>query len=284
MKYVSSDFPATFTVEGIFSVLLHTFDKPARLSGESHAFPEIIYILSGSHSLYVDEKQYRLSAGQMMIYAPGAFHAVKEATGALAYILSFKVGDGFLEPLYNRVLTLSDAQRQMFSRIMEDGRRCFTRSVSEFTIREGADMSVLQRMKKQLEFFLADILVQCVRETEKDIPPGWETDFAKVAWYLQENLHRSLTLTEIADGCSMSVSKLKMLCRAMCGCGPIRYCNMLKIEHAKRLIAQGGMNFTEIAEALGFSSLHYFSRLFRKTVGISPSDYAHSVASEVCSE
>jgi len=277
VKYISSDFPATFTVDGIFSVLLHTFDKPPRASGESHDFPEIIYILSGSHILYVDEEEYHLSAGQMMIYAPGAFHEAKEPTGAQAYILSFKVGSGFLEPLYNRVLTLSDAQRQMFLRIMEDGQRCFTRSVSDFVIREGTDISVLQRMKKQLEFFLADILVQCVRETEKSVPPGWEAEFANAVRYLQDNIHLSLSLREIADGCSMSVSKLKLLFRIMCGCGPIRYFNILKIEQAKQFIAEGGMNFTEIAEALGFSSLHYFSRLFRKIVGASPSDYAHIV-------
>jgi len=277
--YISSDFPATFTVEGIFSVLLHTFDRLPRSGGEAHDFPEIIYILRGRHTLYVDGKEYALSAGQMMIYAPGAFHEGKDITGAQAYILSFKVGAGFLDPLYNRVITLNEAHRQLFCRIMEDGQRCFMRTSPGLMIREGTDTSVLQRMKKQLEFFLADILVEYARQINREIPAGWDADFEKAVRYLHEHICQPLSLEEIASGCSMSVSKLKMLFREMSGCGPVHYSNGLKIEYAKQLIAEGDLNFTEIAEALGFSSLHYFSRLFRKTAGISPSEYARTCQS-----
>jgi YesN/AraC family two-component response regulator len=48
----------------------------------------------------------------------------------------------------------------------------------------------------------------------------------------------------------------------------------LKIKEAKRLIREGQMNFTEISEFLGFSSIHYFSKLFKKPTGKSPSEYA----------
>ena len=72
----------------------------------------------------------------------------------------------------------------------------------------------------------------------------------------------------------MSVSKLKLLFREKAGTGPIDYWIRLRIERAQELIRQGTMNYTEIAESLGFASLHYFSRQFKRVTGTSPSQYA----------
>ena len=57
----------------------------------------------------------------------------------------------------------------------------------------------------------------------------------------------------------------------------MQYCQRLKIDAAKRLIRQKRMNFTEIAESLGYSSIHYFSRHFKKQTGMTPTQYADSV-------
>ena len=57
----------------------------------------------------------------------------------------------------------------------------------------------------------------------------------------------------------------------------MEYFCRLKIEAAKRLIRQGGQNFTEIAHALGFSTIHYFSRRFKAITGMTPSGYASCV-------
>ena len=43
------------------------------------------------------------------------------------------------------------------------------------------------------------------------------------------------------------------------------------------MIREGRRNFTEIAAALGYQSLHYFSRHFKKVTGMTPSEYARSV-------
>jgi YesN/AraC family two-component response regulator len=51
----------------------------------------------------------------------------------------------------------------------------------------------------------------------------------------------------------------------------------MKIDTAKHMIRDRRMNFTQIAEALGYSSIHYFSRQFKKITGMAPSEYASSV-------
>ena len=48
-------------------------------------------------------------------------------------------------------------------------------------------------------------------------------------------------------------------------------------EVAKELIRTNHMNFTQISAHLGYTSIHYFSRQFKKIVGMTPSEYASSV-------
>jgi AraC-like DNA-binding protein len=61
------------------------------------------------------------------------------------------------------------------------------------------------------------------------------------------------------------------------GTSVIEFYKSLKIEEARKLIREGQYNYTEIAERLGYTSIHYFSRQFKKTTGMTPSEYASSV-------
>ena len=51
----------------------------------------------------------------------------------------------------------------------------------------------------------------------------------------------------------------------------------LKIDAAKEMIRMSDMNFTQIAEELGYASIHYFSRQFKKRTAMTPTEYAYSI-------
>lgn len=72
-------------------------------------------------------------------------------------------------------------------------------------------------------------------------------------------------------------SQLQKLFKEQCNRGIIEYFSILKIEVAKELIRTNHMNFTQISAHLGYTSIHYFSRQFKKIVGMTPSEYASSV-------
>ncbi len=278
-EYISTALPESITVNGIVTVLQYTFDGIATGRGESHDFPEIQYINKGRHKPVVDGVEYTLNAGQMIIYPPNAFHTSKEHFGAEASIISFRADSKALEPIFNKVITLTSSQKQTFLQTIEIALNCFARRTKAETengkrgmvLKESANERTLQRLKKQLEFFLTDLCSECV--TESNAKSKWNKEFERAVSFLNENITQRLTLQEIADGCGMSVSKLKMLFREKSGGGPIDYFIGLKINKAKELILKGTMNLSQIAEALGFTSLHYFSRLFKKETGQSPSEY-----------
>lgn len=60
------------------------------------------------------------------------------------------------------------------------------------------------------------------------------------------------------------------------GKGILEYFKWLRIEEVKLLIREMQYNYTKIAEALGYSSIHYFSRDYKKMTGMSPSEYSKS--------
>ena len=280
-RYNTTPLPDNFSIEGIVTVSKHTFSvAPGPIRGEAHDFPEILYITKGRHKLLLDDTDYILSAGQLIIYAPGAYHTSREKNHTEGLILSFRISHEAILPICNQVITLTSLQKQTFLQIVEDGLSCF-RGVQDKEIRQGfkgmalkeaADPVTLQRIKKQLEFFLTDISASLRTYDPKQAKRA--RDFEQVVDFLNRHIAENLTLEEIADNCGMSVSKLKMLFRENTGGGAIDYFIALKIDRAKDLIRAGNMNFTQIAEALGFHSLHYFSRTFKKVTTYAPSQYA----------
>ena len=99
----------------------------------------------------------------------------------------------------------------------------------------------------------------------------------KIIEYMEFHICEQLTISDICEAHSLSRSALQSLFHKEKGCGVIEYFNNMKIERAKDIIRDGTMNFTEIAYFLSYSSLQYFSKQFKKAIGMSPLEYSSSV-------
>ncbi len=254
-----------------------------------HDFPEIFYVENGYQTTCIDGKQIHLDAGQMVIYAPNAYHGpttppAKRTGACVVGIVSFIANAPQLEKLYNRVITLSAAQQQMYLEIMTKSMRLFGCKlggglVSELPQTE-ENLRELQRLKNMLEMFLLDLNNVSF---EVPTPSGSNRDNLKqdqmreITEYMLAHIDETLTLDKISRALGFSVSKLRRLVYEQKGCGPIAYFIDLKIDEAKHLIRRTSMNITEISEKLGFSSLHYFSKQFKNKTGRSPSAYAKTI-------
>ena len=278
MEYLSTGIPDTVSVDGIVTVLRHTFVPQLKEQhGEKHDFPEMLYIINGTLTMTVDGTEHEMHAGELIIYAPNAFHISRQKSNVKGAILSFRTQSEALLKLYNRTITLTPEQRATFLQIFNEGLDCFiARSAEEKAAgkrgmipKESVGEYTLQKLKKKLEFFLAELL----EHREKPIKVKTEREFLSVVEYMQAHIGETLCLETIAGDCYMSVSKLKLMFREKTGGGPIDYFIKLKIDRAKVLIEEGRLNFTEIADRLGFCSLHYFSRTFKKHTGLCPSEY-----------
>ena len=281
MQYAKTDLPSFLSVRSITTIFQVDFSTYPRSGGESHNFCELKYIERGNHQVLLDGTPFDLSEGDMIIYAPGVYHDSKEPSSALADIISFE-SDGIAFPqLYNKIITLNVHQRQMISQIIKNGETIFRATYPDEEIvgmipRDNTNELELQMLKNQLELFFLDIY-QTESKRDANFKLYKNEQFDSLIKYLKSNLCRNLTLEDIARECSMSISKLKLICKEQCGCAPISLFISLKIDEAKRMISETPLNFTQISDRLGFASVHYFSKLFKKKTGLTPSEYARSL-------
>ncbi len=278
MRYESTALPDAMSVDGIYTVLKVDFSRSGVGIGEAHDFPEISFISRGTHYGIIDGKESKRLCGQLLIIAPGSFHKSARPSDSEALIISFASSSPALNELYNRNLNLTPSQEKAFRSIVSDGLGLFRyrapgSDVRGMVLRENADKSILHKMKKELELFLIDLHRHFCERGSDTKSSRYDAEFDAVKKFLCAHISEHLTLSEIAEGTNMSVSKLKMLFREKSGGGAINCFIEMKIEKAKEMLKESKYNFTETAETLGFSSIHYFSRLFKKVTGISPSDY-----------
>jgi AraC-like DNA-binding protein len=91
--------------------------------------------------------------------------------------------------------------------------------------------------------------------------------------YMHTHIEDKITLSELASVVGCSVSHFSMLFKKRTSCSPIEYYNNLKIQKACQMLKFSNMHIKEIANILHYDDQYYFSRIFRKIMGISPLYY-----------
>lgn len=91
--------------------------------------------------------------------------------------------------------------------------------------------------------------------------------------FMRENIHKRLTLKEISDYIGLSVSHFSSVFQKKTGYSPLNYHSQLKIQQACHYLDFTDMKINQISMTLGFEDPLYFTRVFSKTMGVSPSNY-----------
>jgi AraC-like DNA-binding protein len=96
----------------------------------------------------------------------------------------------------------------------------------------------------------------------------------KVLEYLNENfLDQNLTQVKVADHFNVSVYSLSRIFKKQFGMGFSEYVNGKRLEYAKVLLRTTELSVKEVAEASGFGASDYFTRVFKQSMGVTPSKY-----------
>ncbi|GAB1359294.1 AraC family transcriptional regulator [Porphyromonadaceae bacterium] len=104
--------------------------------------------------------------------------------------------------------------------------------------------------------------------SQKEIP-----FVSRVIHYMQEHLESNLTLNELASHFRYSSSHFSMLFQNETGVSPMHYFTRLKIQKACQYIELTNLKLNEISVKLGYEEPAYFSRIFSRSIGVSPSEY-----------
>ena len=253
---------------------------------EAHTAPELFYIreCTGTHEILIGGRVHSLKSGQLIIVPPDTMHCNAHKNRSVADMIQFAT-DSDLSALYGKVLTLSAKQKQSFAELITIGVRLFTCSPPPgysrgVGLHKRANAFELQKFKNRMELFLLDLyLAQFEPEASKrpNKELSSEEQFDRFVIYMNKNLDKPISLTEMADAFFVSTSTVQKLFYRFAGCAPMQYFLELKLSRAKEMLCTTSLNYTQISQMLGFSTVSYFSNFFKKRTGLSPSEYAATI-------
>ncbi|MBK9708232.1 MAG: helix-turn-helix transcriptional regulator [Acidobacteria bacterium] len=95
--------------------------------------------------------------------------------------------------------------------------------------------------------------------------------------FMHDNCHRELSLAEIAAAAYLSEFHFSRLFKKITGTTPSSYLAALRIERARRLLAETDLPITEVGARVGYSSQSHFTKVFRQTTGFTPRTFRSSL-------
>jgi two-component system response regulator YesN len=115
--------------------------------------------------------------------------------------------------------------------------------------------------------------------SEREEGPGPEGNiFVKTAMeYMMDHMSEDVNLGMVAEKVGVSTAYLSTLFTQTLGCGFIDYLNRLRIECAREYMHDGRLKVYEIAYKVGYHDEKYFSKVFKKVTGLSPSAYRRNI-------
>jgi len=292
-KYYETKLETPFHVETLIGagggryLTKHGIDSPAFKDGRIgvvYDFWQLIYLEEGSYHCQIEgNPPCLIQAGQLILCEPRKIRFSIESRNAVAGIISFRCHSAKMQRLKNRLLTLPEEDREPLLQLLSEGSTLLHKVPEASTFRGSCPVAgtadyQLQAVKNRIELLLIKLYDMLLRSTEESQvlqePPNHWVKFREIETYMQSNIHTNLTVDDILAASGLSLSTLKRIFRQQADCGIIHYFLKLKINEGKRLLLDTDLTVSQISDQLGFSSVHYFSNLFKKYTGVSPKQYA----------
>ena len=228
---------------------------------------QVVYISKGGGEFQSSSNQIeRLSAGNLFLLYPDQWHRYRpdSATGWEEIFIGFN----------------GDYAKQLMERFFSPDKPVLT---------VGHDDELIKKMHKVIELM-------------KETPPGYrqmmagetvsllariralnmrsdkrvhqhEEKMDEARYYLLLHASEEVDLEELATELGFSYSRFRTIFKEHTGQSPLQYQLDIRINKAKDLLRTSTRSVSEIADELGFSSVYYFSRLFKQRTGKTPSSY-----------
>ena len=290
MSFAAIHLDSDIHVEEIYTVHYFEYRNDFHFPGERHDFWEFQCVDKGMAQVCTDDGPHILNRGQAIFHKPNEFHDLMAVgnTAPNIVVVSFTCHSPCMKFFENRIVNITDTERNLLGMLISEARRCISSPLDDpyLNIMEKRE-NALFGSQQLLRLYLEQILIYLIRRNmmpQLSVPISKFVDlktnsapYNKILFYLEEHIRESLTIEDICHDNLIGRSQLQKLFREQSHCGVIELFSQMNIEFAKQLIRENEMNFTQISEFLGYSSIHYFSRQFKKIAGMTPSEYASSI-------
>ena len=272
-SHYSLDKEHNFTIRGTAKLLNVA---SAKYGGDWHSVPhthnhlELFYIVGGKGQFLIQDQLYPVNINNLVIINPNVTHTeVSLNAQPLEYIV---LG---IEGIELATHENSNGQFNIldhFESVEISG--CLRNILREMEQKNPGYEDVCQA-------YMEILIIRLMRNTALAVPAepqviSGNRQCAAVKRYIDLHFKETLTLEQLAEDAHMNKYYLSHAFKREYGVSPINYMISRRIEESKYLLAETDLSMSQIAQLLGFSSLSYFSQVFRRTQSVTPMEYRHS--------
>ena len=268
-------------------------ESGSEVASHCHSYYEIAYIYSGERNETINNKVFPVSGGSLLFIPPLAIHSLKNKTEVYDLVIQFSEellhnacpllpaslslctkkqgsyilelnGNPKLETIFGEIKTAA-AERDAFFPILREQR---------------SDATILERLIYDLKVnnLCTKLIEVLISEGHLTLAPGNTSQadaqsLNPVISSLLEHPECPPDMTEAAYMSGMSYSHFSRVFQKGTGYSYSNFCNQLRIRRAEELLIGTDMSITAVASEVGIDTLPYFTRLFHKTNGMTPSEY-----------
>lgn len=248
----------------------------------THAEYEIYYLVSGERTYFIENRVYHVTAGSLVFINSNSIHMTSQCGESYHERIVIELLDEPLGRLLGTTGELSPAEFfrtkqgviQLEPKEQQYVLALFDGIASEIAAQNPGYRFMATAKIARLLFFA----LRCRRYVDAADTVALSTSathqkVTEVASYISENCAQAGSLDNVARHFYMSKSYLSRVFKEYTGYTVNEYINVNRIQKARQLLAESDLNITEIAEVLGYESLTYFEKIFRKHTETSPLKY-----------
>lgn len=248
---------------------------------EQYPFWQLFYVSRGQMSIQRDGQEEKVSAGQALFRVPDKKSTMiytddcKLYVGIIDFICSSEKMDFFPE----HPITLDGKEKALISEVICDAAYLCKGEKNE-PLRAELVATGLENFLIRLYGRLSCVFASSGDSEKSNSRNIMSQKVRRINDILEKRRFSNVTVEEIAAILSESPNVLMKCYKKEMNESIIEHFLSIKLQTAKTLIFSGNMNFTEIARFLGFSSVNYFSKFFKKRTGMTPTEYSRQNALE----
>ena len=233
----------------------------------THHYTELFFIVNGKGQFLIQEQVFPVDVNDLVIINPGVLHTeVSLNAQPLEYIV---LGISGIE------LAVGESGNGHFCLLDHfesvEISSCIRNILRETELKNTGYRDVCQAYMEVLIIRMMRRIAISAQEKPQSISGNRQC--ASVRRHIDLHFKESLTLEQLAEEAHMNKYYLAHAFKREYGVSPINYMISRRIEESKYLLSETDLSMSQIAQILGFSSLSYFSQVFRKTQAVSPIEF-----------
>ena len=234
-------------------------------SPHKHDFYQFLLVIEGELNIQAGNEEVFLKRGMASVIPPGHIHSLKTEAGYKQFGINMASGNALEPGTDDGMMRLLSASISAPLILNMPGFLDFLPEIEDCSWPQTA-LSI-QKIRNRLEY----IFLTCIEALQKR--DGNQAFREKLMNYFKGNISANISLEEISKSFFMSISHIERLSYKEFGCGAIRLFHRLKMDRARMLLQNTNYTISDISSHLGYEDQGYFSRIFKKHEGISPSKY-----------